>query len=228
MRRRIGFSTVAALSISGIGCGVAGVATDVLLADVLADAVIDTVSEVLESEFIAPAGVSEPATPGHDPAAEVRGIVEQLVDAVVEEVVVAREVPRDSVIVTLVNNSPSFLVEVTVAYDDHILPLVWLGLGSEKTFVLQPGETVSFWKDCDDLRTVMIKDADLLIPGRRNRETESAMLNEGIDYECDDEIRFVFDHTDELRDFDVSVGIRSPNRAPRPSLQDSIVQIFDD
>ncbi|MCH7592821.1 MAG: hypothetical protein IH989_08590 [Planctomycetes bacterium] len=200
MRNRCGFLTIAALSISGAGCGVA---TDAAIAETLADAVTEA-------------------------AAEVRLIVDELADAVVADFVVAREVPPDAVTVTLVNNSPSFSIEVTVAYDDHILPLVWLGLGHEETFFLEPGETVSFWKDCDELQTVVIDDADLLIPGSRNRETESDLLNEGLDYECDDEIRFVFDHSDEIRDFDVSIEILGPDGVPHPTLQDSIFDLFDD
>lgn len=200
MRNRHGILMVAALSISGVGCGTA---TDAAVADALEDAAIDAL-------------------------AEVRLTMDELVDAIVADLVATEDVPRDVVTVTLVNDSPSFPVEVTVAYDDHILPLVWLGLGNEETFTLEPGESVSFSKDCDELQTVVIDDADLLIPGSRSRETESGLLNEGIDYECDDEIRFVFYHSDEIRDFDVSIEILGPDGRPHPTLQDSIVDIFDD
>lgn len=200
MRNRYGILMVAALSINGVGCGTA---TDAAVADALEDAA----AEVL---------------------VEVRLTVDELMDAIMADLVATRDVPRDVVTVTLVNNSPSFSIEVTVAYDDHILPLVWLGLGNEETFTLEPGETVSFWKDCDELQTVVIDDADLLIPGSRSGETDSGLLNEGIDYECDDEIRFVFDHSDEIRDFDVSIEIIGSDGLPHQTLQDSIVNLFDD
>lgn len=219
---------MAASSIFVAGCGVAGVATDIALADALTEAVTGAVTEALVAEITDQIDPPAGQVPGGGAVAEAVNVVEELVGALVAEVVVAPDVPDDSVTVTLVNDSPSYAVEVTVAYDDHILPLVWFGLASEKTFVLGPGETVSFWEDCDDLRTVLIDDADLLLPGGRNRETESDLLNYGLDYECDDEIRFVFDHADEGHGFDVSIAILSRDAPPHASLQDSIVDLFDD
>lgn len=221
MRKRCGFLIAAALSISGAGCGVA----DLVLSEVLAEMVSDAVAEALLTESATPEEVA-----GDETETEVTVIVDDGVDAVADgvaiDVVGTQEIPRDAVTVTLINDSTEFAVRVTVAFDDDVVFLAIFGRGDERTFLIEPGESVSFWEKCDDIRIVSVDDADLLIPDRANEGTDSPLLNEGLDYECGDEIRFRFDHSARIDDFDVSVRILTDGEEPRPSLQDSILDFF--
>ncbi len=80
--------------------------------------------------------------------------------------------------------------------------------GNELQFSLQPGETQSFTRDCDDLQAIVIDDADLRVIGQVGPETDSDVLRDGEAFGCGDVIVFRFDHTDVLVDFDVETSVR--------------------
>lgn len=113
------------------------------------------------------------------------------------------------VTVDLVNNAVS-AVELTVIISDEQLIPDFLGdlLGEELDFVLQPGETRSFSRDCDDLQAIFIEDADLLLLGNIGPEANTDVLRDGDDFSCGDRIVFTFDHSAVVLDFDVTISIQ--------------------
>ena len=113
------------------------------------------------------------------------------------------------VTVDLVNNAASPVDLTLIIGDEQLLP-GFLGelLGEELDFVLQPGETSSFSRDCDDLQTIFIEDADLLVLGSLGPEANTDVLRDGDDFSCGDRIVFTFAHSAVVLDFDVTVSIR--------------------
>ncbi len=79
------------------------------------------------------------------------------------------------VTVTLANASPTFDIEVTVVYDDEedTLKEIVILLGTDEDFIIGPGERVSFSRDCDDLRALVLEDADLLVFAGLSPEVDS-------------------------------------------------------
>lgn len=198
MRGRFLLVVLAGVVIPTAGCGSENALLNAVVNEVLADALVN------------------------------RFVPEELLpaDSIIDPIVTEEIIPEDAVTITLINDSPEFPIRVTVAFDDEIAPLAFFSRGDERTFLIEAGESVSFWEDCDDIRVVSVDDADLLIPDRTNEGTESALLNQGLDYGCGDEIRFRFDHSDRIRDFDVNVRILGEGGDSRQSLQDAILDLF--
>ncbi len=67
-----------------------------------------------------------------------------------------------------------------------------------------PGQQASFTRSCDELRALVLDDADLQIIGGLGPETSSDVLRIDDEYECGDEIIFTFTHSALMLDFDVS------------------------
>ena len=116
------------------------------------------------------------------------------------------------VTVTLVNTSPTFDIEATVVYHDEedTLKEIVILLGTDQDFIIGPGERVSFSRDCDDLGSLVLEDADLRVLGGIGPEVDSDLLRIGDDFECGDEIVFTFTHAaipiDLILDIDVRVS----------------------
>lgn len=111
-----------------------------------------------------------------------------------------------TVTVTLVNHSPDFDVEAILFYDDEddLPKFLLVETGVQLDIIVGPGEEAGFTRSCDDLRAVVLDDADLLILGGLGPETSSDVLRIDDEYECGDEIIFTFNHSDLMLDFDVS------------------------
>lgn len=120
-----------------------------------------------------------------------------------------------TVTVTLVNDSPDFDVEAIIIYDDEddLPKFLLVETGVQRDVVVGPGEQASFTRSCDDLRALVLDDADLQIIGGFGPETSSDVLRIDDEYECGDEIIFTFTHSDLMLDFRVSVDV-----IPSPGL----------
>ncbi|MGB2986057.1 MAG: hypothetical protein WBE26_09250 [Phycisphaerae bacterium] len=111
-----------------------------------------------------------------------------------------------TVMVSLVNESPDYDVEVTLFYhdEDDIPEIVLTEIGTERNYTIKPGETVSFTRDCDDLQAIIIEDAELQT-GLFRPDTHSGVLRIDENFECGQEIVFTFTHSDVLLDLDFGV-----------------------
>lgn len=111
-----------------------------------------------------------------------------------------------TVTVTLVNESPDFDVDAVFYYDDEddLPEFLLVETGTQREVTVGPAQQVSFTRSCDDLRSLILDDADLQIIGGLGPETSSDVLRIDDEYECGDEIIFTFTHSDLLLDFDVS------------------------
>lgn len=101
-----------------------------------------------------------------------------------------------NVTVTLQNDSPDFSIDATIFYDDeeNTLEFLVLELGKSQTFTIPPGESRSITRSCNDLRALVLQDADLRIVIGISPETSSDLLRIGSDFECGDEVVFTFSH----------------------------------
>ncbi len=113
------------------------------------------------------------------------------------------------VAVALVNDS-DYPVDVTLFIDDEQLMPGFLltETGTELEFTVQPGETTTFTRDCDDLQAIVIEDADLRMVGGLGPEANTDVLRDGDDFGCGDVIVFTFSHSITIFDFDITTEIR--------------------
>ena len=111
-----------------------------------------------------------------------------------------------TLVVSFVNQSPLFNVDVTLLHhdDDDVLEAILKQIGTEEEFTIGPGQMTTFLRDCDELQAIMIDDADLRIVGSVGPETDTDVLRMGEDFECGDTLVFTFTHSDAILDFDVS------------------------
>lgn len=105
-------------------------------------------------------------------------------------------VTTSTVTVTLQNDSDQFPVAATIFYDDEedTLKLLVIEFGESQDFSVPAGESRSMTRSCDDLRGLVLEDADLLIVSGLGPETDSDLLRIGSDFECGDEVVFTFSH----------------------------------
>ncbi|RME39187.1 MAG: hypothetical protein D6788_05990 [Planctomycetota bacterium] len=110
--------------------------------------------------------------------------------------------------VDLVNNG-DFPVDVTLYYDDQQETPEFLltEIGRRLDVTVDPGDTVNFTRNCDELQVIVIDDADLRIIGGIGPETSSDVLRDGSDFTCGSRIVFTFDHTDLITDFHVNATV---------------------
>jgi len=109
--------------------------------------------------------------------------------------------------VRLVNDS-DFAVEGDLFYDDEddTIEEILEENGTRRQFVIAAGGESSFSVPCDDLRAMIISDADLQIIGGVGPSASTDVLREGDDFDCGDVITFTFDHSAAIVDFDVEVS----------------------
>ena len=113
------------------------------------------------------------------------------------------------VTVELVNNS-DFAVEGELFYDDEDDTIEELleENGTRRQFVLPAGDRSSFSVNCDDLRAIIISDADLQLIGEIGPSASTDVLRDGNDFDCGDRIVFTFDHSSAIVDFDVTTSVQ--------------------
>lgn len=123
-----------------------------------------------------------------------------------------RIVQPSIVTVELVNDS-DFAVEGELFYDDEddTIREVLEETGTRRQFVIAAGGVSRFTARCDDLRAIVVANADLQIIGGVGPEASSDVLRNGDDFDCGDTIIFRFDHSDAILDFDVAESVE---RAP--------------
>jgi hypothetical protein len=95
--------------------------------------------------------------------------------------------------VRLINNA-NFPVEFELFYgdDENTLEVFLVEFGERVPGTLQPGDSTSISDDCDNLRAVIINDADLRVIGGIGPEADTDVLREGEDFDCRDTITFTF------------------------------------
>lgn len=115
-------------------------------------------------------------------------------------------VPPPQVTVRLVNNS-EFPVDVVLYYSDDpdnsrdVLRV--LGQKLEFTLPANDPSPPSFGRNCDDLRAIVIDEAQLRVLGVGPRAQSNVLSTDG-DFGCLSTITFTFDHTNAVTDFNVS------------------------
>ena len=114
------------------------------------------------------------------------------------------------VTVELVNDSLTAPVTVRLFYhdDEDVFEVILVQslLTTEREETILPGETVSFTRDCDDLRAIIIERAELQVFGL-SPEVETDVLRRGEDFSCGSTIVFRFSHTSLILDFAVTTTI---------------------
>lgn len=112
------------------------------------------------------------------------------------------------VTVALVNDG-DFAVEGELFYsdEDDTFEEALEEFGTERPFSIPAGGESTFSVSCDDLRAIIISDADLQIIGDVGPSASTDVLRDGNDFECGDRIEFRFDHSAVITDFDVTVSV---------------------
>lgn len=111
-----------------------------------------------------------------------------------------------TVTITLVNSSPSFNVDGTLVYaEDELSSDVLDQLGTEVDFSVDAGGVSRSTRDCDEVKSLRLMDADLRVIAGVSPDTNSGVLVLGDDFECGDEIVFTFTHSGLIVDFNVTV-----------------------
>jgi hypothetical protein len=116
------------------------------------------------------------------------------------------------VTVALVNDS-DFAVEGQLFYsdEDDTIQAALEEFGEERPFAIPAGGESTFSVSCDDLRAIILSDADLQIIGDVGPSASTDVLRDGDDFECGDRIEFRFDHSAAIVDFDVTVLVGPAN-----------------
>jgi hypothetical protein len=111
--------------------------------------------------------------------------------------------------VRLVNDG-GFNVEATIYISDNqnVPEALLTELGTELSYTIPPGETVSFSRDCDQLQAIVVDNADLEVIGQMGPQASSDVLRDGSDFFCGDTIVFTFDHSVLLVDFNVTASVQ--------------------
>lgn len=114
----------------------------------------------------------------------------------------------DTVEVVLVNQG-SFPVEVDLYISDvkDIPESLLVTLGEKLEFTLAPGQTQRFSRSCDDLKAMIIHDADLRVAGSIGPEAETNVLRTDGDFDCGDQIVFAFVHSPIITDFHITTQV---------------------
>jgi hypothetical protein len=110
--------------------------------------------------------------------------------------------------VELVNNG-DFDVDVRLYYDDtqEIPELLLVETGTRVETTVAPGQTYRFSKPCDEIQAIIIDNADLRVIGGIGPNTHTGVLRDGSDFSCGSTIRFTFNHSAAILDFDVTTSV---------------------
>jgi len=117
----------------------------------------------------------------------------------------------DIVTVNVVNNGDfPIVVEIYYAGEQLIPESLLTSAGTRVDLTIQPGQTETFTRDCDDLQAIIVNNADLQVFGGAGPETRGDVLRDGTDFNCRDSVMFTFDHGLLLVDFAETATVRSP------------------
>lgn len=112
--------------------------------------------------------------------------------------------------VLLVNDSDFDVRVVLILGENQDAPRELLEeIGDEERYTLKPGESIDFFRDCDEIQAVFVDHAELTIVGQIGPEADSEVLRDGDDYDCGDTVEFRFDHSALIADFQVTTRVRS-------------------
>ena len=116
--------------------------------------------------------------------------------------------PTRTVTVNLINHS-DFAVDVDLFISDEqdIPEDLLVSLGEKIEFTIPAGQTRSFSRECDELQALIVSDADLMVIGQVGPSTDTNVLRDGTQFNCDDTIDLTFDHTPLLVDFAITVNV---------------------
>jgi hypothetical protein len=117
--------------------------------------------------------------------------------------------------VRLMNNG-DFAVEGELLYDDEDFTIVELPepFGERRPIVLPAGGQSAFSVPCDEFQAVIIADADLQWIAGVGPSAGTDVLRQGDDFDCGDVLRFTFDHSAAIVDFDVRIDVIRSDAEP--------------
>lgn len=115
--------------------------------------------------------------------------------------------PRQTT-VRFVNNG-DFAVEgkIIIGDDQETTEDLLQATGTEISFSVDAGGTMSLSRDCDELQALLLDDANLQVIGGAGPDARYQLLRDGTDFNCGDRITYTFDHSAIVTDFDVAVTI---------------------
>jgi hypothetical protein len=115
----------------------------------------------------------------------------------------------NGVTVELVNNA-DFDVEAKMFYhdDQDVIESLLEVVGTEVNLTVQPGQSTTFSRDCDDFQAFFVENAELRVIAAIGPEANTGVLRDGDEFSCGDTIVLTFDHSNALLDFDVAVSYR--------------------
>jgi hypothetical protein len=117
-------------------------------------------------------------------------------------------VQGDAGIVQLVNEGAYPVdVELRISGNQYELQVVLAEFGDELNYTVAPGQTVNFFKPCDDLQAIMIAKAELSIAGDIGPSDNTDILRDGGDFGCGDMITYTFSHPEAPTHLDISTDI---------------------
>ncbi|MCB9854492.1 MAG: hypothetical protein H6818_02310 [Phycisphaerales bacterium] len=121
---------------------------------------------------------------------------------------ITRLLSPDLTYVSFVNNG-DYAVEGRIIIDDEQNTTEELleEFGTEISFRVEAGDSMTISRDCDDLQAILLDDANLQVIGSAGPDARSDVFRDGSDFNCGDRITFTFDHGPQIVDFDVSVSI---------------------
>jgi hypothetical protein len=119
---------------------------------------------------------------------------------------VVEALANDGITVILQNASEDYEVQVELYYDDfqEVPESALTNLGRRRDYTIGPGDSVTFTEECEDLQAIIIDDADLVIIGNIGPDTNTEVLRDGTNFNCNDTLTFTFDHSELIVDFDVT------------------------
>ncbi len=105
-------------------------------------------------------------------------------------------------------NQTKFPVDVRLFYDDdQNLPEALIEIdGTEVTVTVQPADTYTFSRSCEDLQAIFIKDADMRVAPGISPEASTRVYREPGDFGCGDTLTFTFTQNALGTDLDISFG----------------------
>ncbi len=85
-------------------------------------------------------------------------------------------------------------VELRISGNQYELQVVLEEFGDELNYTVGPGESMTFYKPCDDLQAIMIPKAEMNIAGEIGPSNNTDILRDGDDFGCGDIIIYTFSH----------------------------------
>jgi hypothetical protein len=117
-------------------------------------------------------------------------------------------VQGDATIVQLVNTGQYPVnVELRISGNQYELQVVLEEFGDEINYTVGPGQSVTFFKPCDDLQAILVARADLSLAGDVGPSNNTDILRDGDDFGCGDIITYTFSHPTPPTSLEISTQI---------------------